>query len=255
MGLLITVKDADFSGNAVGYVPPVPDGLEYINFFGGSSGTLTRNLAPDKPEATVSGSPIVLTQGAQFGRDVGHIQTQVSQGLSDDVTFIVVAKAIEESSGVVYIGNTSSDSQVHAGTTLGRALFSSNGASDGNLGLQFQSAGTNGSTTTSVVANMDETIPGVVVGSPFFGVGRHTVADDTRYVENRTLGNSATVVGTGLSNDAGQPYRIGTAYQSNLGDDNIIYAAAIYSRALTATEIDAIYASFKARYDSLGITI
>lgn len=257
MGLVLKVKNADYSANAIAYIPPVANGLEYLNFFGGSEELLTRNLASGKAAGAVAGSPVVNANSVRFGRNTGFIQTAVEHALDDDVTMLIVAKAIQEGTGTIYIGNNTSASQLHAGTTQGRAIFSQNSiAADSKLGLTFQSAETDGVTSSSVTANINEGTPGVSLNTPFFAAARHNTLSETRYLINKTSGLSASGAGSGLDNDAGQPYRIGAAYQTgNFGDNNEIYFAAIYSRALSDAEITKMYALLKTYYGSLGVII
>lgn len=230
--------------------PPVTDGLEFWNYYGGAS-DMRRNLAPNKPAAIPVGDP---TGGDFYIRCVGmtdYIQTAAEA--SAQFTLIAVAKAVMPDAGnAPMISNTGSMSQTGKVTTTGGAIYLNDVTPGNNLmRLSAMQAANNGGANQMVVASTDDfdaSAPGVRM---FTG---RCEADGDRIA--KIMGTTLTRgTNSALPAMLGQPYRIGSQYTSGGVGIVDIYAAIIYSRALSDAELDTVYDFVRTFYARRGITI
>ncbi|MBM7423820.1 hypothetical protein [Spongiibacter marinus] len=251
MGLVLRVKNADFSASAVAVVMPVMDDLAYCNFFGGNEANLVRNLAPNGELSIVSGAPQVNDNSVVLGGGYGYIQTQVDD--DSEVSIITVVRALEDVGGAIVVGNTSSASQVHAGTTQGTALyFTQETAGDGALAARFNSAQTDGSTSSGVIASL---IGGVTEDQFCCLAASRKASTKARTVKNLSTA-AQNVVNGSLDPDYGEQFRIGRGYNlSTFPDDVEVAFVAIYKRALSDAEFSAMYDYLKGLFSSKSIEI
>lgn len=244
--------DADAFAYARVIRPPITDGLEFWNYYGGDS-DMRRNLAPGKSAAIPVGDP--SADGGDFfircEGTIDYIQTAVAA--SNEFTMIAVAKAVTPDAGPCpLISNTGSANQVNGSATAGAAIYL-NDAVTGNdlIRLTAQQAGNNSGTSTTVAAStsdFDISDSGVQMLT-----GRCTGAGDRIA---KIMGTSLTATtNSALPAMLAQPYRIGSQYNTGAKGLVDIYAAIIYSRALSDSELDTIYSFVRAFYARRGLTI
>lgn len=245
MATIIRVSGADFSANAVGFLPPVSNGLLGWWHLGGTLANSQKNLATGLL-STVVGSPTVaagfLTLGPSNYIDTGLAET-------NEWTFIVVAKnpapGTAAANRPMYISNNLASPAIGAGLLEGGAtapagsfrtsVFFDNG-SGGTTQITAQAAATDvtvwhyvqGSASSTLARTVDKTT-GAVATSALSG----TRARNT----SNTLRIGAAANNTGLAGTPGMAF------------------AAIYNRALTSTEEAAVYATVKALMAAKSITV
>lgn len=245
------------SQNADGFLtekyirPPISDGLEFWNYYGGASDP-RRNMVRGKPAAIVLGDPV--TDGGDFyircEGMIDYIQTAVAA--SAQFTLIAVAKTVLPDAGSApLISNASSISQTGVVTT-GAAIYLNDAVQGNNLmRLTAQQAGNNAGASSTVVASTSD------FNASTAGVQMYTgrcEADGDRVAKIMGTALTATT-NSALAAMLAQPYRIGSQY--NTGADGVvdIYAAIIYSRALSDAELDTVYDFVRTFYARRGITI
>lgn len=232
-GINIIVPNADFSGTALRWSPPVPDGLEYANFFT-ASGVLSRNLAPGKAASTVLGSPTVEDDFAQLTHGSAYIETAAP--LPDDFTYFVVAKA-SVSGYLIGSYRTSGDAQA--------SLFLNSTSK-----VVFSSSTWNGSAIaqSSYIYTQSPAYP----VPPWAIAGRYTSATKVKKIDIPTIASSGSVTGS-LPMPTPNANKIRLGYGT--AGSSQIAAAFIWSRAISDVELATAYASVKAFYAARGISI
>lgn len=245
------------SQNADGFLtekyirPPISDGLEFWNYYGGASDP-RRNMVRGKPAGIVRGDP--SADGGDFYiRCEGMIDyIQTAAAASEQFTLIAVAKPVMPDAGnAPIISNTNSISQTGIVTTGAGIYFNDAVQGDNLMRLTAQQAGNNAGVNTVVFANTAE------FDASTSGVQMHTgrcEADGRRVA--KIMGTTLTgSTPSALPAMLGQPYRIGSQY--NAGSDGVvdIYAAIIYSRALSDAELNTVYDFVRTFYARRGITI
>ena len=231
--------------------PPISDGLEFWNYYGGGSDP-RRNMVRGKPAAIVRGDP--SANGGDFyircEGMIDYIQTAVAA--SERFTLIAVAKPVMPDAGSApMITNTNSISQTGVVTTGAGIYFNDSVQGNNLMRLTAQQAGNNAGANTVVFASTAEFDASVAGAQMHVG---WCEADGRR---------RAKIMGTTLTGSTpsalpamlGQPYRIGSQY--NAGSDGVvdIYAAIIYSRALSDAELATVYDFVRTFYARRGITI
>lgn len=93
MGILLEVQNAAFSNNAIRFIPPVAEGLEFWALFGSTNEKTKKNLAPNKPDGVLMGAPVISQGHATFSR-YDYVETSVSDHA--DLTLFVVARVFDE---------------------------------------------------------------------------------------------------------------------------------------------------------------
>lgn len=255
-GILIRVKGASFEANAVGFIPPIAGGLEYMNFFGGDANKATRNLAPGKPAAGLVGAPTYNEHSAIFRPGANYVVTSVDD--AESMTFIAVAKSLSDANTMI-VSNFSGPRAGGVGTTTGKALdFGSNGVIDGLVTNKMFGPRWDGVSSAPVSPGVAITGLQNPVGEWRAVVGRARESDKTLSIFNKTAGLSGSVGVTQVADLGASKMRIGgTAVASGGSFANAveIAAVAIYSRALTDVEIDKVYSFLKGYYSRRGMAI
>jgi hypothetical protein len=257
MGLSIVVKGADFSNGAVGYIPPVPDGLQYLNIFGGEGVNQGRNLAIGKNGAEVIGAPVIGQNSATFVPLTSYIQTPVTD--SESVTLMVVARSPVPRANTLLVSNYLSNRKVASGTTSGTSLMMRPQSAPNAEQTYEEMGAAEWDGTNSASSNFRAAAMLMPIGGIQALVGRREggAASKWRRVDNKTAKTSALstpIPGTVF--DLGQPYRVGsgyTQYSNSVGPE--VFFAAIWDRALTDAEVEAMYQAVRAYYSGRGIVI
>lgn len=229
--------------------PPVTSGLEFWNYYGGAS-DMRRNLAPNKPAAIPVGDP---TGGDFYIRCEGMIDyIQTAAAASDEFTLIAVAKTVLPDAGSApLISNTGSISQTGVATT-GAAIYLNDTVQGNNLiRLTAQQASNNAGASAAVVASTQDFNASITGVQMFAG---RCEADGDRVANIMGTALNATTP-SALPAMLAQPYRIGSQYSSGIDGIVDIYAAIIYSRALSDAELTAVYDFVRTFYARRGITI
>lgn len=264
MGIRIIVKDADFSDNAVGYSAPVPEGLEYLNFFGGNTARLQRNLAPGKPAGVVVGVPTINADSAVFTPLANYIQTSAPD--THNKTLFVVSRVPSPEGDSMLISNSRSGRTTGpAGlpTTTATSLMY-RGVADadaGEVGELLFAAQWDGATDASSVPTTVQLL-NRPVGAIGALIGRTNAGDGllatTKYrkIDNKTFATKTAGSFTNAVFDLAGAYRIGSSYAIFAGTvPTEILFAAIWSRELTDAEVETMYQAVKAYYARRGIAI
>lgn len=258
MGLSIVVKGADFSKGAVGYIPPVPEGLQYLNIFGDSTIGQGRNLAVGKPAAEVIGSPVVGANSVTLTPLTSFIQTQAAD--SESMTLMVIARSPVPRGNTMFISNYSSARKSASGTTLATSLMMRpQSAPSAEQSYEEMGAaewdGSSAASSNFRSASLLRPIGGI---QAMVGRREGVAAAKFRKYDNKTSKQSASSTPIpGTIFDLGQPYRIGCGY-ANYGSGLVgpeVFFAAIWDRALTDAEVETMYQAVKAYYAGRGIVI
>ena len=255
MGLRFTVKGADFSEKAVNYVPPVGEGLEYLNFFGGAD-KLGRNLAPGKPSGQVVGSPAFTANSMTPLQMLNYIQTGVPH--TDEMTFMVVAKGPTDDVNSHLISNFWSSRVGGVGNTVGASVMTMpvapSGDGIGREALAWSAWDGVSSTSLQITTNM----PPHPVAEMKAIAATISKANRVGEIFNKTAGLSVkgAPLPDGTTTDLGGEFRIGSAYLSVSGaQPSEILFVAIWSRVLSEAEIDVMYQAAKGYYAIRGVAI
>jgi hypothetical protein len=250
MATIIRVTGADFSANAVGFVPPVASGLAGWWLLGGSQSASVRNLAPGGSDAGVGGTPSYGAGYVSFDGVAGNYFT-TSIAETADMTLIVAARSLDT------FATTTDRPQI-----IGTYQF---GAVPHGITLAATAVGTGGLPAASLTnwasydngtgTSMGHNVPGfdnfkalaAVVES---GVGRRT--HDLTAGTSTTAATALTRVGAGIST---RTVRIGMG--AGLGSRGIsdVAFAAVYTRALSAGELTTIYDFIQPILAGRGVTV
>jgi len=253
MATIIRVAGADFSNNAIGFIPPVATGLEGWFQMGGSLSQSLRNLAPGGEDAEAVGSPAVSASYISCDGLVDYIATTINE--TAGLTLIVVGRAtgdvLTPATRPAFIGNYGAD-----GVNRGAMMFAS--ASSSAQAAILNSAGAyvdNGVDSQSLAPLQTEVDVSVFrfMSMSFDPGGNQRTATrtpGTGEVIERVLDRSTL---TRMVRDA--PIWIGGTPGNNSHGPCDVAFAAIYSRAVTAAEENTLYADIKARMAARGITI
>lgn len=243
MATIIRVAGADFSANAVGFLPPVASGLVGWFLLGGTIDQSVRNLAQGGANATAVGSPSVSAGYCTFdGNTPSHLQTSIAE--TQDMTLIVVMRSSD-----TFADNTHAPAPIgtfqSAQTPIGVGLLFLSGTLP-TIELRLVAGLDNGTApvTSLNVTNPDQwkCLAAVVQSGAHRDV--HNLTDATS-----TTAVSGARVGAGIS---ARTVRIGASYGGNRGTSNIAFAA-VYSRALSVGELAAIYAFAKPILAARGV--
>jgi len=255
MGVVLRAEGADFSSNPVAFLPPVSRGLEYFAFLGGTSERTARNLAAGKPQGAIIGAPVISANYARLNR-TAYVQTGAAQ--TPNNTLIVVLRPVDDTSGVLAIGNYGSPRVApYSGTTNGCGFFWTSSAADGSVTCYFTAAAFDGASAASVnTPNTTRAIPGAAWRAM---AGGASGTDKTKFIRDLTAGTrvDATYAAPNNVADLGStPLMIGSGVNTGVfaGSVDIAFAA-IYSVKLTDAEIDLVYSSVKAFLLTKGITV
>lgn len=255
-GLKITIDAPGISDNPKAvFVPPVREGLQFWNFFGGSSVNTGRNLATGQPAGTVVGAPVVDDYHARMTGMVNYVQTPAIPS-TGGATLIAVFKPVLEADGASIISNGASVSASIGGTTLGTSLYSvDTGGADGNIKIRghagLVSAGVS-STTDALIDSAAIALAGV---DQMFVAFRSDPATDIRTLDNLTADARTVTPANDLPIDIGEAFRVGSQYNTNVDGAIDIYMAAIYNRPLSDVELAELQVFIRGYYARRGITI
>ena len=254
-GLRFVVKGADFSAKAVNYVPPVPLGLEYLNFFGGAA-NLARNLAPGKPAGQVVGSPAFTDKSMTPTQMSKYIQTAVPQ--TDEMTIMVVAKGPADDVDSHLVSNYWSPRVGGVGIAAGVSVMTrpASPVVDGMARETLAWSHWDGVSSTTVLYSIY--MPSRPV--PELKTVAATISKATRIgtIYNKTAGlvANSSPIPDGKTPDLGGPLRIGSAYTNVAGAmASEIFFVAIWSRVLNVEEIDVMHAAVKSFYAPRGMLV
>ncbi|CAN7332410.1 hypothetical protein LJR143_001682 [Pseudoxanthomonas sp. LjRoot143] len=257
MGVILRANGVSFEANPVGFVPPVPDGLEYWNYLGVDATTSARNLAPGKAPGAVVGDP-VFAGGYATLNPLGFIQTQALQ--SADLTLVAAFRLTAEVSAQVMSNNSSARKAPLTGSTFGASLWTQAGTlGDNNVGISFNQNQFDGTSAHNGQTTLIASLSNQAINTWRCVAGIHTDSTNQSVVRNLSNGTSATVTASAPNTipDIGAgPFRIGYGNNSGLGTGaSDIAFAAVYSRALALAELQAVYDHAKAYLAKRGISI
>jgi hypothetical protein len=245
MGILLTVKGADFSAAAIGFVPPVANGLEYWNFFGNSAsdkadGTVrsARNLVVGKPGAGLVGAPVHAAGYSAFS-PTAYVQTATPE--VENGTFLIAGRP-------------------SATAGFGFCLGTFTGGSDAGSSIYFDNSGTN--VKCSAQRIQSDTTATVQVatlasqGAGSWGFYSGMVEPTQIRLRNLTGGTLATHAAPAGSTRkvSARMLRAGSAYSNDAVPKDLAFAA-YYSRILSDAELDAIYARVQAYLATKSIVV
>jgi len=259
MGLRLTVKGADFSQSAIGYIAAVPSGLEYLNFFGGNAESLGRNLAPDKERGIVIGAPTVKDSSVVFTQMQHYIQTRVKDSAAK--TIMAIGRSPDPTGQVMLVSNYRSNRPGAATLTNGVTLSFAASTSAGLINEGFIASHWDGSTpasSTFVSAN--------ILARPAGGIntlvarknnnGGSAAATKTIRTDNKTANLFKETTFANAVFDLGSELRIGSGYLAlNAVAVQEMFFVAIWDRFLSDAEVQAMYAQVSAYYLKRGINV
>ncbi len=241
-------KDVDFSAVATGYLPPVTAGVEYFNFFN-SEDSLTRNLIPNKPTPAKNGSPNTNGQSFLLTNLLNFINTGIK--LTDEMTIITVAEPTgadgffptwsTTGSPITNGGSFTSQSFMRQSATTRNPTLSLSYSTDGFITRQNLSYG---------VSSGVDNIRLRAIASAF----SQTAKTSSLYDLTNNKNAQAPLPANGVYGKAGN-ILLGSHYNAAESSQGNLYAAAIYSRMLSTTEISQIYAALKAYYSKRTLSI
>lgn len=250
-GVVLHGSTLDFSTTATSMNFPFASGCEYLNFFNGASGNLTRNLIEGKPQGIVSGTPTANGQSANFNGSANYIQTGVAH--TSNMTFFAVVMTPSAANDTMIISNYASP-RTDSGTgttTNGASLVLNSGTLARQIAVVRPTAGgadLNSQTSTASAGSL-----GVIRAV----TGRFGTTTNSTDVYVNTSGTSGTIALAGTNTfSLGSPFRIGAGYSNvYVNSATTIYCAAIWSYEMSTTTILSVYNYFKAYYASLGTPI
>lgn len=243
MATIIKVKGADFSANAVGFIPPVAADLAGWFFPNGSLAQAKRNLAPGGADAAVTGAPVIGTAYTRFKGRTNYLDTGLAE--TPAITLLAVARAVIPASGsaqALIVSNYGSGTGVSLTKPQLTAPSSVSGTENVYAGF---SAPTGLATASAVVSN--GTAWAFTAGVVTPGTGLQFI-DKTRGL----LGSLSTATARSLGTSS---LLIGSGYDISWTGESDIAFAAIYTRALEAAEIDTVYQFVKTYLAKRSITV
>lgn len=249
MGTLMTIGgSADFSANSAGFIAPVSSGLVGWFYLGGTVAETQQDRAAIA-NATLAGSPTLHDGYVSFsGYSSGQwLQTAIAE--TDEITLLTVAKSsdtfVDGTHKPMFLSNFGTDSG-SGGALIGASLYIDGGtAPAGTLRL-----GGGQDTSGTYTAYVSTTFSTTDVSVWNFYAGKMLAAGGTgsRSLINSTTdqSNSASPTVPRRSNTV-RLFRVGAGFSSSFSGSCDVAFAAVYSRALTDTEIETIYQAVKTR--------
>ncbi|WP_431281674.1 hypothetical protein ACQW02_20015 [Humitalea sp. 24SJ18S-53] len=248
MATLIRVPGADFSANALGFLPPVADGLQGWWYFGGTLAQSIRNLAPGGVDATATGSPAVSTGHISCIGNSVYLNTSIPE--TAELTILIALRSFAT------FANTANEVMPLStyGSNGGAGFWlAKSGASVGPIGiLRAHSFVDNAGAYLQVPASITE------ANLSTWKFASMTVDDGVgTNVYDQTGG--LTAAGTSaLARKIVVPprtFRIGSSYNTSFQGGVDLAFAAIYSRVLTLAERTSVYAAAQITLARRGITV
>lgn len=249
MGILIRVKNASFENNAVAFVPPVADGLEYLNFFSGGATNVARNLAPNKPNGALVGTPVYQANSTVFSGQTAYIETSVSD--SPEMTMIAVARAVADSTAHIISSFSGPRANGVAGTSYGKTMWFTNPTNgDGWVQIQTVQGRWDGVAGSLALNTISGTLP-INVNQWVAVTGLMGI--NSNQMRNNTTGHVDTDPTQLQTDPTSMKLRIGSATIAS-GSAEIAFAA-VYNRLLSTDEVEKVYSFIKSYYARRGIAI
>lgn len=250
MGVKFTIKGADFSSLAVSYSPKIPNGLQYLNYFGGDKKTLTRNLAPGRPAGIVVGNPVFDGVSASFSYLKDYVKSGVIQ--SPNSTLLAVFK-VPTSAEIVWrhiISNFGGSVGTGLKYGLSMALKLDSPDCRVTLGLVENSSGV--ATTAGNVRPI--TLGSYVCMAVTTNSAGRAVAITNLTANSKTSGTYASNFSPELNGELLIGSAAGLRVDSANGAINICHAS-IYNRELSDAELRTLYDDLKLFYGLRGVSI
>ena len=256
MTTILTIKDADFSANAIGFSPPVTSGLIGWWYLGGTQALTEKDLS-FTGNATLAGSPTIEDEYVSFGgASTGqYLQTTLADPV--DISMLVVARTSATFGSAaqrpMYIGNYGADSG-YSNTQHGAGIYTESGTAPSGVTRASQSHDITGTVTPS-------TSPALTIAtlsSWNFMCSSYAQSGGAKRFRCITTAQSGTATQTATRvPHTTNKLRIGASFNSSVfGGACDVAFAAVYNVALTTNQEDAIY-EFVARFmlDRRSITI
>lgn len=248
MGIKLIANDTIAPWNSK-VIPPVTTGLEAWFTFDTDASRFGFNRALDKPNAVIVGAPVAFATHGRFKGLANYIQTNI--GETDAMTLIAVCRAVtapaDAASGIMAVGNFRGTpiTPGFTGNAFGVSLASA--SPSGFTGYAARDGGA-GSISSAPAQNTTDT-------PTQWGIrGVRTKSGEATKIFNTTNGLSAL---SNLSSNrvrSDSLFRIGSATVDFTGECDIS-AAAIFSVALTDSQIEEVVALMRKRMTRLGINV
>ncbi|URC22641.1 glucanase [Serratia phage vB_SmaM-Kashira] len=225
------------------------EGCEYLNFFNGPTGNLSRNLIIGKDDVDVIGTPVANGHSVTFNHQQNFLQTKIKH--TDRMTILAVGKAPDPAEESFMVSNYGGIIPGTTSTTTGQSLMFRAGTNCYHiLTTRNKSTGATGLVQTAATQTLGK--PQCLVAR-FGGVNslNGTNLFNMTNGTNNANGINPDVVEMVLGADL----RIGSGYSLAAGKPAEIYAIAIWSRVLGTAEIQAVYADIKSRMGEDGVPI
>lgn len=252
MSIDLIAKGQDFSALNMGYVPEVPGGLQYLNFFGGGVARDARNLA-DGSDLELMGSPSHDVASTTFTPNLAYVRTRTVQPL--ETTILLCARLADVAS--MLLGTYHGARATGDGFAAARGLnvWTSPGTvGDGLVGEVALVAGSTSGVAGAASANFSTALPLVPVGWAFLSFSISAAMSTA--AKNHTTGASVTNASAQTLDRNTHPFHIGgTPVAAGFPASNEIAFAAIYNRVLSVDEKDAMYRSVKRFVASKSIVV
>ena len=243
MTTILTVKGADFSANAVGFEPPVTDGLEGWFYLGNSAALSAKDLSFNS-DALVVGTPTYSTGYVTCTSLSNYFTTSVADTAAG--TILAVARWPSGQTGTV-TGIISSAKMSGANTAVVEQYITSisepSATLVGDLGFNAVPSAIFAQQTSNNIATR-----------AFYAHSWSQAASSQR-LRNLTAATTASGSITGTRQISDRIFRVGSSYNTRTGIIELSFWAK-YSRQLTTTEEDSIY-EFVQRFlaDKRSLTI
>lgn len=259
MGVILYATDVSFEANAVAFIPPVSENLEYWGLFGGSVEKTVRNLAPGKGPSETVGLPVLSPNFATL-TNANHLKTKAFD--SAGISIVLVVRFIEDggNSALASTGGQSKRKGGVLGLTSGIQFVRNAGGmtptgSDDIRATRYMFSGADNAATASLQAGRP------VLESQWAALSMvHDPVTHTVTVTNLTTGQSASnvAVAPNLTEDVSIAQILigsqGVGVPGYVGPTDIA-AAAIYSAALNAGDLALVYDRLKKTMALRGISI
>lgn len=233
-------------------IPPVTRGLEGWFTFDTEPRRFTFNRAMGKPDAAMSGSPVAYATHGRFKGLANFLETQISETANQ--TILIVCKAAAaipagssgsgDSNTPFFVGNYLGPAVDATGSSFGVNLFCT--SQNILIGSASRSNGSGGATSSQVALNSEVATD--------WGIRCVRATASETVVFNLTKGIKVVAAQTAARVLASTKARIGSATTSFAGEADIS-AVAIFSEALTDTEISSVAEVMRKRMTRLGIAV
>lgn len=251
MGLRQIIKGIDGSLQNIGYSAAVPNGLKFINFFGGDI-SQARNLASGGVASIVVGSPTVgtMAEGILCTSHASYIQTAVPQ--SSRMTLMGVFTPTSDSRAYAM-------SNANGARPIGLSVYSEPSGAAGTQNLRVQiggvlaTGGTNGTAGAAVSNAITNNVPFAFAATIDYSnlAATKVVIKALKSGTGNTGTTAFSAIGTGASG-----MLIGSDLDSTTYAGTRIWAGAVWDRVLTDSEIATQYTQIKNYYFNVhGISV